>query len=245
MAFAAVVMLLGSVCFGGADDALITFSTNGDEPDRYADGQVVLDGECYALVWSSDGVFEGINANGAPTDPADKVLLVAAVARDGHCPEVVFQISAKRAEALASGEYGVVLLDTRIDRGGKVVPRGTTGGRLSMVNGFGMVTEQTKIAASAHTSIGELLKPEGQVADRNAAAVPGVAQPRIKHIWIEGENVFLRVENLGGFMRVQGGGAPGAVVTMGAATEAEAGTGDVVLVTRKVGTSGFYRVQRN
>ena len=179
-------MLLATACFGGADDALITFSTNGAEPDRYADGQVVLDGECYALVWSKDGVFDGINADGTLVDSEDKLLLVAAVASDGHCPEVVFQLSAKRAAALANGKYGVVLLDTRINRDGKVVPRGTVGGKLSMVNGFGVVTEQMKVAAPSHTTINELLKPEGLVADRNAATVANVAQPRIKHIWIEG-----------------------------------------------------------
>ncbi len=244
-ALQASAMMLSLACLGGADDALITFSTNGDEPDRYADGQVVLDGECYALVWSKDGVFDGINADGTPVDSEDKLLLVAAVARDGHCPEVVFQLSAARVDALAGGKYGVILLDTRINRDGKVVPRGTVGGRLSMVNGFGVVTEQMKVAASSHTTIDELLKPEGLVADRNAATVANVEQPRIKHIWIEGNNVFLRVENLGGFMRVQGGGTPNSVVTMGAATQSEVGTGDVILVAPKVGTSGFYKVQRN
>ena len=244
-AFAAAAMLLVTACFGGADDALITFSTNGAEPDRYADGQVVLDGECYALVWSKDGAFDGINADGTLVDSEDKLLLVAAVASEGHCPEVVFQLSAKRAAALANGKYGVVLLDTRINKDGKVIPRGTVGGRLSMVNGFGVVTEQMKVAASSHTTIDELLRPEGLVADRNASAVANVAQPRIKHIWIEGNNVFLRVENLGGFMRVQGGGTPNAVMTMGAATQSEAGTGDVILVAPQVGTSGVYKVQRN
>ena len=190
-------------------------------------------------------MFEGVNADGTPVDSNDKLLLVAAVARDGHCPEVVFQISAKRADALAGGKYGVILLDTRIEKNGKVVPRGTSGGKLAMVNGFGMVAEQMKIAASSHTTINELLKPEGQVADQNAAAVADVAQPRIKHIWIDGDNVFLRVENLNGFMRVQGGGTPMSVVTMGAAKSTDGGSEDVILVAPKVGTSGFYKVLRN
>ena len=133
----ASAMLLAANGFAaGADDALITFSTNGAEPDRYADGEVVLDGECYALVWSRDGVFEGINVDGTTVDPADQVVLVAAVAQNGHRPEVVFQISAERAEALAEGKYGVVLLDTRVKRGEKVVPCGTSNGRLALVNGM-------------------------------------------------------------------------------------------------------------
>ena len=245
MMLASLVMIAGLAFADGANDTLITFSTNGAEPDRYADGQVVLDGECYALVWSKDGVFEGIRADGAPIDSNDKVVLVAAVAEDGHCPEVVFQVSAVRAAELAGGRYGVVLLDTRINKGGKVVPRGTAGGKLAMVNGFGQVAEQTAVGSASRAVIGELVRPEGQVANMNAVAAESVAQPRIKHIWIEGDNVFLKVENLNGFMRVQGGGTPDAVVTMGAATETDGGAKDVILVAPKVGNSGFYKVLRN
>ena len=244
-AFQASAMMLSVVCLAGADDALITFSTNGSAPDRYADGEVVMDGECYALVWSKDGVFEGLQADGAPIDPNDRVVLVAAVAQDGHCPEVVFQVSAAESAALAAGRYGVLLLDTRERRGGKVAPRGTLGGSLAMVNGFGQVAEGVKVAASEHASIGEILRPEGQVAGENAAVAANVKQPRIKHIWIEGGNVFLRVENLNGFMRVQGGDAPDAVLTMGAATQTDGGDADVILVAPKVGSSGFYKVIRN
>lgn len=62
---------------GNAADTLITFSTCGAGPDRYADGEAVMDGECYALVWSKDGVFEGLQADGVPVDANDKVVLVA------------------------------------------------------------------------------------------------------------------------------------------------------------------------
>ena len=244
-ALQASVMMLSVACLAGADDTLITFSTNGSEPDRYADGEVVMDGECYALVWSKDGVFEGFQADGAPIDPNDQVVLVAAVALNGHCPEVVFQVAAEKAAALAGGRYGVLLLDTRVNRGGKVAPRGTMDGKLAMVNGFGAVTEGLKVASSEHATINEILKPEGQVAGENAAVAANVKQPRIKHIWIEGGNVFLRVENLSGFMRVQGGGQPDAVLTMGGATETDGGEEDVILVAPKVGNSGFYKVVRN
>ena len=238
-------MLAGLAFAGGAGDTLITFSTGGAEPDRYADGEAVMEGECYALVWSKDGVFEGLQADGAPVDPNDQVVLVAAVAQNGHCPEAVFQVAADKAAALAGGRYGVLLLDTRVNRGGKVAPRGTLGGKLAMVNGFGAVTEGLKVAAAEHATISEVLKPEGQVAGENAAVAASVKQPRIKHIWIEGENVFLRVENLSGFMRVQGGGQPDAVLTMGGAAETDGGVEDVILVAPKVGNSGFYKVVRN
>ncbi len=39
--------------YGSMQDKLARFSTLG--PDCYADGTIVRDGECYALVWSPTG----------------------------------------------------------------------------------------------------------------------------------------------------------------------------------------------
>ena len=125
----------------GADDATVSFSTRG--PDRYADGTTVMDGECYALVWSADGVFEGLSANGEPVDSNDKVVLIAPMAKDGHCPEIVFQLPASVATSLATGVYDVLLLDTRVTRAdGTTAPNGTVNGKLKMVNGYGGVSDR-------------------------------------------------------------------------------------------------------
>ena len=70
---------LAMASFAAVNDTLISFSTPG--VDTYADGTAVRDGECYALVWSADGVFEGLDVNGRPLDAADAVVLVAPVAR--------------------------------------------------------------------------------------------------------------------------------------------------------------------
>jgi hypothetical protein len=240
-----VVFMVGAA-FAGADDVLVSFSTNGAEPDRYADGEVVMNGECYALVWSSDGVFEGLNADGTPIDPNDRVVLVAPVAKNGHCPEVTFQIDAAEAEQQKNGQYGVLLLDTRVNVNGVVSPRGISGGSLSMVNGYGAVAEGQKITSSDRgVTVDALLRGDGFVAGENAASVKGVKQPRIKHIRIVGDKVLLTVENLNGFMRVRGGGRPDSVVTLGGATPTDGGDDDVVLVVPKMGNAGFYSVQRN
>ena len=46
----AIIVLLSSFAYaGGLGDYLVRFSTHG--PDRYSDGTLVGDGECYALVW--------------------------------------------------------------------------------------------------------------------------------------------------------------------------------------------------
>ena len=43
-------------------DTLITFSTKG--PDTYLDGKTVMDGECYALVWTKNGAEFFLSVNG-------------------------------------------------------------------------------------------------------------------------------------------------------------------------------------
>ena len=47
------VALLCTAVFASMEDKVLHFSTPG--PDRYADGTLVVDGECYALVWSPNG----------------------------------------------------------------------------------------------------------------------------------------------------------------------------------------------
>lgn len=230
----------------GADDAVVTFSTRG--PDRYADGTTVMDGECYALVWSADGVFEGLSANGEPVDPNDKVILVAPYAKDGRCPEILFQIPASEAASLAAGAYEVLLLDTRIARaGGATAPYGTVNGKLKMVNGFGGVADGLSIAkTSGGLNAGSVAEASsGSRVAVGASAPAGVAQPRVKHIRVDGDKVFLTVENLPGFMRVQGGAQISDSAALGSATATDGGSQDVILVTRTTGASGFFRVVRN
>ena len=230
----------------GVEDALVSFHTVG--PDCYADGTVVQDGECYALVWSRDGVFEGLTASGAPIDPADRVVLVAPMAKNGRCRDVIFQVPAELVDELAGGVYDVLLLDTRVNKDGEVVPQGTVAGNLALVNGYGTVADAVTVTKGASGQPGET---DGAVTDGGravASASPAPAnlpQPRIKHIRIEGDNVFLTVENLPGFMRVQGGATVSASDSVGAATPTDGGDSDVVLVTRKTGNSGFFRVIRN
>ena len=126
------------------DDALLTFSTVG--PDKYSDGTTVLDGECYALVWTADGAtFGGIAADGTAVAETDEIVLVAPVATGGHCPNVLFQIPAAQVDK--GGTFGVYLLDTRVKaEDGTVAPAGLkANGKPNLVNGYGLATEATKV----------------------------------------------------------------------------------------------------
>jgi hypothetical protein len=226
-------------------DARLSFSTKG--PDRYADGSVVMDGECYALVWSQDGNFDGFAANGECIDPEDQIVLIAPIAKNGCCPPVLFQIPKAEAEELAGGEYAVYLLDTRIASGESVRPRGTVNGKLALMNGYGATSANLAVGALNSAKVGETSedKAEGQIASVLAAAPADCAQPRIKAMRIEGDNVFLTVENLKGFMRVSSGSDVSASDAATAAVETNGGDEDVTLVTRKPGDSGFFKVIRN
>lgn len=141
---------LAMASLAAVNDTLISFSTPG--VDTYADGTAVRDGECYALVWSADGVFEGLDVNGRPLDAADAVVLVAPVAKDGRCPDMVYQVDAARAAAFAGGQYGVYLLDTRrTDAATGEVKVGLEDGKLVFVRTSAAATDG--LAATVYTEI--------------------------------------------------------------------------------------------
>ena len=140
--------MLGPVCaFGSMQDKLARFSTLG--PDRYADGSIVRDGECYALVWSPAGTaFAGFNADGTPVSSRDRVVLAGALAQDGKCCDAVFQIPAAEYEALKGGEWAVCLVDTRNLAG---MPTGTRNGKPVRVNRWGIIAGGVEITDAAST----------------------------------------------------------------------------------------------
>ena len=230
------------------DDALLAFSTIG--PDKYSDGTTVLDGECYALVWTQNGAtFGGIAADGTAVAETDKIVLVAPVAKGGRCPNVLFQIDSATADALADGTYGVYLLDTRVVADGVTKPAGVKNGKPSLVNGYGLATEATKVgkatAGGAMTAV-EKETAGGQAVAAGAAAPKGVKQPKITSIKIEGDYVKLTVQNLPGFMRVSSGANVSADDTQGAAQATDGKSNEVILYAPKAaGGSGFFKVIRN
>lgn len=227
------------------DDTCISFFTQG--PDRYSDGTTVLDGECYALVHSSDGVFDGFTANGECVDSDDTVVMVAPVAKDGRCPLVLFQIPSSKVDTMPKSRYSVCLLDTREIEGGVVKPRGAKDGKPDLVNGYGEVTASLKLEKQA---VGNRVKESvrdglGQKAGNVAVSAPDTRQPKIKSVQIDGDEVSIIVENLEGYMRVQSGSCVKEFKATGPATKTSGETGEVILKAPKSGSSGFYKIIRS
>ena len=194
------------VAFAGMEDKVLRFSTPG--PDRYADGSIVRDGECYALVWSPAGqVFSGFNADGTPVSSNDRVVLAGALAQDGKCRDVLFQIPAAEYAELEGGEWAVCLVDTRNLVG---VPTGTQNGKPVRVNRWGIISGGVEItsAASARPRLlsggtraiasdtaGEARAvTSGVRANIPSAVPPNLAPPRITDIEVGDGEVWLAVE---------------------------------------------------
>lgn len=185
----------------GIDDAVLRFSTPG--PDHYADMRMVVDGECYALVWSPVGTsFSGFNADGTAVSPSDRVVLAAPLAKGGRCPEVIFQVPAATFAELKGGEWSVCLVDTRNARG---VPVGVLESIPQRVNRWGVVksgvvlesanstgttasSARLRAAASASTK-------RGTMAGILSKVPPGAASPTITAIDVADGKVRLEVSD--------------------------------------------------
>ncbi len=206
--------------FAAVNDALLTFSTPG--PDKYADGTEVLDGECYALVWTKAGaMFAGLKADGTPVAETDKVILVAPVAKGGRCPTILYQIPAATADALTDGAYGVYLLDTRV----KATDGSTT------LAGF---ADGKPVAVNAQAAVGvsTTASSAGQASMAAATAVGGAAVmaetiidvPKITGLKVEGAKIQVTVAGMSpvATYKVYTGAQPGKLEKM---VEAEAKDG--------------------
>ncbi len=199
-------MLWSVTAFAGIEDKVLRFSTPG--PDRYADGSIVADGECYALVWSPKGkTFSGFNADGTPVSSRDLVVLAAPLAQNGKCIDSIFQVPAEEYEELKDGEWAVCLVDTRMANG---VPAGVRDSMPVRVNRWGFIsggvniTEAgssnlrlaaggTRSSASAATG-GTRSGASGARANILSAVPPNLAPPRITAIEVGDGEVWLAVE---------------------------------------------------
>ena len=147
---ALLLLSSGFVFAGGSlEDRLARFSTTG--PDRYADGSIVADGECYALVWSPSGfAFSGFNADGTTASLRDRVVIAGPLAQNGKCRDAVFQIPAKVYESLEGGVWSVCLVDTRNMYG---VPVGVRDGKPLRVNRWGIISGNVNITEAGASAL--------------------------------------------------------------------------------------------
>ena len=171
----------------------IVFSTKADIAngiyDKYADGTMVKDGEWYALCWSANETFGGLNLDCTPAVEGDRVITKMACATGGHCPRVVFGGS----NAPASGNYFVYLLDTR-------TPDRTSLSSTVLING--------KKSPSVVNGVSEADKPSVYVvgstwSESSANNVDPFSQARISEIKVDDASGLVDLTVVGMMPNVQ------------------------------------------
>ena len=249
--------VLPNVSLASNQDKIARFSTPG--PDCYADGTLVADGECYALVWSPKGsVFAGFNADGTAISSADRVVLAGALAKDGRCRDVIFQIPAAEYTELEGGEWAVCLVDTRTANG---VPAGVANNVPLRVNRWGAVKSGVKIepakasglmlAAAPKTrgllaaSLGD--SDDGVLAGVLSAVPPSVKSPKITAFEVVNGIARLTVEDTVPFLTytISSGSDPSALTADAAADWVDGDTAKPIAIeTEAAGSSQFFKVTR-
>ena len=256
----ALLLLWGGFSFASITDYVATFSTPG--PDRYADGTVVADGECYALVWSPKGsVFAGFNADGTAISANDRVVLAAPLAKNGKCRDAIFQIPAAEYIELEGGEWTVCLVDTRTAAG---IPAGVANNAPLRVNRWGAVNSGLKIepakasglvsaAASKASNRGTLLAASGDGSDESVcagvlSAVPdSVKPPKITAFEVSDGVVRLTVTDTVPFLTytLAAGDSPDALEADDAADKVDGDTkAEIAIETDALEGSRFFKVTR-
>ncbi len=261
-----ICLLMVSVAFSGMDDKVLRFSTPG--PDRYADGSRVLDGECYALVWSPKGkTFSGFNADGTPVSSSDFVVLAAPLAQNGRCIDSIFQVPAEEYEVLKNGEWAVCLVDTRMANG---VPAGVRDSMPLRVNRWGLVKGGVKeaptsisnlrLAASSGSTVKggtSLLSSTGETDDgtasqpvcaNNASALPpSIPTPSITAIEVSDGEVWLGVTDTVPYLSytIISGSEPGTLKTDYFSEVIDGGNGgEIAIGTVQSANRRFFKVKR-
>ncbi len=237
---AMMLAVSAAVAMAGMDNLVLTFSSTG--PDAYKDGTPVRDREYYALVWTPDDAeFAGVKADGTAVPPS-KVAIAAPIAKDGHCPQVMYQIDEGYRKAnFPGGTWGVYLLDTRVfavdadgmvqqDAQGKAI---VTGSNLKAVKGYGAVAAQ----------LGGTMLASATASSPASAGLASMANVRIIDIALVGDNVLLTVQGANaGMFELSVGNAPGALSGEGKSRSSVEET--AIIVRPKQSGGEFFQVNR-
>ena len=249
-----IAFLVAGLCAGtllaGMNNVVIQFSTVG--PDKYADGTTVMDGECYALVWTPDGSeFQGINDKGEAAGDS-KVAVKAPIAIGGKCPNVQFQIDETFANVnYPNGTWGVYLLDTRkfateevtvtvdgkdvkqtkvlLDANGKKIATGVD--CKGTVAGYGQVV----------SNVGRSLSSAGAKAGTVQSIPAGIQPPTIKDFKVINGMAYLYLQNTAPEVSygVAAGQAPGSLAPVPQPPVLGGGS-ETIIITPATGATGFF-----
>ena len=238
----ASVAMAGAV-FAAANDTVITFSTKG--PDMYADGTSVLDGECYALVWTKTPSKFTVAANGDVA--GGEIVLAAPVAKNGCCPRIRFTVDADLVESeYNGGKWKVYLLDTRVYGDTINLARIGKNGLPTIINAADEVVGSTVSVSSSGGVTSALVVDSGTTVSTASSLPADVPQPTISGIEVKGGNVYVTVANAAPYLTydLSTGDTPDAVTESVQKPCTGGDDGKVILVAPAKEGGAFFRVNR-
>ena len=171
--------MVSALALTAVEYAAVSFETTG--PDKYADGTNALEGECYALVWTADGVFEGFKVDGACIDNNDEVVAVMPWAtKDSAFPATVLNVGSD-TKYFENGTFALYLLDTRkyVDGAAKVSGVDAAG-KLVFVNASSEIEGAVTVARGGASAPESKVAASGAVGAAVGSEVDGVKAPTIK-----------------------------------------------------------------
>lgn len=171
--------LVSAFALTAEDYATISFETVG--PDTYADGSNVLEGECYALVWTTDGKFDGFKVDGTCIDNNDEVIAVLPWAtKDSAFPPTVLNVGSD-TKYFGSGTFALYLLDTRKYVDGVAKVSGVDAeGKLVFVNASSEIEGAVTVAQGGASAPASKVAAAGAVGAAVASEIEDVKSPTIK-----------------------------------------------------------------
>lgn len=233
--FCAITAMVGGVF---AEDMMFEFSSSGD---TYADGNAVENGEVYALVWSADGAFGGINSDGSLVRAGDEIVRTS-FAENGGCFPTIFVLDS--AKVKTTGAYQVYLLDTRAFAadGTAGAPTGLSEGKLTKVNGCSAVTSATfkrqdQLPENAVKTEGAGGAAMGFAADTPVPVITGVVPTADGKVVITVSNVVPYVP-----YAVTCGETPNALTQKDVASVLSLSKGVLTITVANPGANRFFKV---
>jgi len=238
--------LLLLAAFAATADVTYYIGTEGE--DKYQDGTYVLDGEFYALVWSSGETFAGFNADATLVDQKNnKVIVARPYASERHLEEFSHQVSNAEDGAYSGGVFHIVLLDTRKADG--TLPPGGDARQLTVVNGYAAVKstpyEFFKKTKSVYS--GDVIT----VSD--ASSVPAYAPqpPVVTRVLMRDDKFVMVVTNTASYLRykakgvdIGGSAAPAVNSTAADGLENPNQEIEIEVPVTDVMSNGFFKVIR-
>ena len=184
--FFMTLVAFAATCAIAADltTKIIAFASTGAV---YRDGTPASSGEWFALCWSPNAEFGGMDADCVATVEGDKVLRVFKYANDGSHLLLVLD---GEGETQATGNYFVFMLDTRDANG--AVAAANASGKPARVNGSVVATKTNDetfdsygVAVAADSSVGFV------VADGEPARIVGI-DPAAKTLTVANLNPVVK-----------------------------------------------------